>query len=267
MIQTSQESFGLRIWQGEALVMGEAHQHNEIEMNFVTQGFLEYFIAGSQVKLKANHLAFFWAAIPHRLVNLERNTRVIWLTLPLSQFLRWQLPKQFVNTLLYGKILQSSTGTSISDFDAVQRWLHTLKLSADHERVMLLELEARLLRLALELPTQTAQENKHTPGRAAELAAFIAEHYQETISARDIAKAVGLNANYAATLFREGFGLTLTEYLTSHRIAHAQRLLATTEQTVLEISLEAGFVSSSQFYTAFVKACGRTPLAYKKSLR
>ena len=85
--------------------------------------------------------------------------------------------------------------------------------------------------------------------RAAELAAFISGHYLEPLTLTDVAQAVGLNSNYASTLFKRTFGMTVLEYLTQHRLAHAQRLLATTNKVVLEVALEAGFGSSSRFYT------------------
>ncbi|MER3484247.1 MAG: hypothetical protein C4332_14975 [Meiothermus sp.] len=53
--------------------------------------------------------------------------------------------------------------------------------------------------------------------------------------------------------------MMVLEYLTQHRLAHAQRLLATTDQPVLEIAFEAGFGSSSRFYAVFEEKVGSHP--------
>jgi AraC-like DNA-binding protein len=57
----------------------------------------------------------------------------------------------------------------------------------------------------------------------------------------------------------------LISYVTQHRISHAQRLLATTAQTVTEIAFESGFLSISRFNDAFRRACGCSPREYRKS--
>jgi AraC family transcriptional regulator, melibiose operon regulatory protein len=78
---------------------------------------------------------------------------------------------------------------------------------------------------------------------------------------------VHIHPTYAMHLFRETFGVSIIDYLTQHRIAHAQQLLATSDKSVMEIALESGFNSVSRFYTAFNAICGKSPRAYRESLR
>jgi AraC-like DNA-binding protein len=82
-----------------------------------------------------------------------------------------------------------------------------------------------------------------------------------------IGREVGLHPNYAMSLFRRTFGATLLEYLTQLRISHAQRLLATTDDKVLDVALSSGFGSLSRFNDAFVRRCGLSPSAYRRQLR
>jgi transcriptional regulator GlxA family with amidase domain len=56
----------------------------------------------------------------------------------------------------------------------------------------------------------------------------------------------------------------ILDYLTQYRVAHAQRLLVTTDLPVLEIALACGFNSLSRFYAAFKKICGRSPRTYRQ---
>jgi AraC-like DNA-binding protein len=64
-------------------------------------------------------------------------------------------------------------------------------------------------------------------------------------------------------LFKKAFGTTLIDYLTHHRVSHAQRLLATTNEKIVEVAFNSGFNSISRFNEAFRRACGCTPRAYR----
>jgi AraC family transcriptional regulator, melibiose operon regulatory protein len=110
----------------------------------------------------------------------------------------------------------------------------------------------RRLALGLKGTRKPRNTRKTVPsGKAEQIAHFIGEHHLEAITLNEIAASVGLNANYAATIFKQTFSMTILEYLTQHRVAHAQRLLATSNRGVLEVAFESGFGSSSQFYVAF----------------
>lgn len=95
-------------------------------------------------------------------------------------------------------------------------------------------------------------------------AAFIALHYAEPLTVEAMARHVGIHPNYAMTMFKRTFGTTLIHYLTQHRISHAQRLLATTDQKILGIALNSGFGSISRFNAAFLEGSGCSPREYRK---
>jgi AraC-like DNA-binding protein len=75
-----------------------------------------------------------------------------------------------------------------------------------------------------------------------------------------------LHPHYAMTLFRRHTGLTLHQYITLQRVAHAQRLLATTRQPILDIGLESGFSSVSRFYKSFKAETGSSPRRFRLRL-
>jgi AraC-like DNA-binding protein len=66
------------------------------------------------------------------------------------------------------------------------------------------------------------------------------------------------------SLFQKTFGTTLIDYLTHHRISHAERLLATTDEKIVEVAFNSGFSSISRFNEAFRRACGCSPRDYRK---
>src|SRR6202012_4816587 len=91
---------------------------------------------------------------------------------------------------------------------------------------VLLEMEARLLRMALtkaDYPPPSLQKdaspmvNESGFNKAEQMAQMIARRYAEPLTIDMIAATVNLHPNYAMSLFRKAFGMTLIDYLTQHR--------------------------------------------------
>ena len=255
------EHIGLALWSGAVSSMAEPHRHHEIEFNLVLSGSIDYLFAGRELHLEPSQLLIFWAAFPHRLTQTSKNTTMIWLTLPLATWLRFDLPASLTQAILQGIPMTHNHNTDQEQF---KNWLEDQKIpSPEQLRILELEIEARLRRFALsDTPSNQIPSQQKT--KVAQMAAYIANHYLEPLQVAKIAKTVGLNSNYASEIFRATFAMTLLEYLTQQRIAHAQRLLVTTQQSILEIAFGSGFGSASRFYAAFGKACGLSPSAYRK---
>ena len=100
--------------------------------------------------------------------------------------------------------------------------------------------------------------------RAEQMACYIARHYAKPLTAETIGRHVGLHPNYAMGVFQRAFGTTLLKYVNQHRLSHAQRLLVTTDDLVLDIALKSGFGSLSRFNEAFRQSFGCTPREYRR---
>ncbi len=98
-------------------------------------------------------------------------------------------------------------------------------------------------------------------------ACYIARNYQRPLTSQSIAEAIGVHPNDAMTLFHATFGTTTTTFITQHCISHAQRLLVTTDESILNIAQESGFQSLSRFTQAFKAACGSSPRDYRQNNR
>lgn len=259
--------FTCEIWSPE--FMPRPDRHNEIEINFLHSGSLTYLLGGRHTQVKAGRLALFWAAIPHQIVNYEDAEPYYVATLPLAWFLGCGLPQPLAHQALAGEIVTDPAAAS-NDEEQFARWVEDFQ-SRDplRERAAQLEIQARLLRLALALPVKAAAPGPRAVdqelGSADQIACYIAQHYNEPLTADQIAATVNLHPNYAMAVFRKAFGTTITDFLIQHRLSHAQRLLVTTDAPVLEIAADAGFQSLSRFNEAFKKSCGCSPRAYRKA--
>ncbi len=254
--------------------MSRSDRHNEIEINLLEGGRLVYLLGGQKVVVPAGRLAAFWAGIPHQIIEFECLTEYFVLTIPLAWFLQWRLPDRLTQPILHGRmIVEPDRGLLASDRARFQAWSEDLQIgSEERSRASLLEVEARMRRLALTVASDSSGfSGRRSPtvlgkqhlGRAGEMAGFIAQNYTQPLTAETIGQHVGLHPNYAMSLFQRTFGTTLIKYITQHRLSHAQRLLVTTEDLILKIAFSSGFGSLSRFNEAFRQAFGCTPREYR----
>lgn len=256
--------------------MRRPDHHNEVELNLLQSGWVTYLFGGRKIRIDAGRLHVFWAAIPHQIIDYGTETDYFVATIPFAWFLQCKLPEKVLQPLLRGEVLSETTGERAElDAQLFTQWETDLRQSSDEKTaIAMLEMEARLLRLAGGLPNLKAGAAKSRGPRpdlqdgrlnkVEKMACFIAQRYTEPLTVEDIAKAAGLHPNYAMSLFKKAFGTTLIDYLTHHRVSHAQRLLATTDMKVVEVAFDSGFNSISRFNEAFRRACESSPREYRR---
>lgn len=247
--------------------MPRPDRHNEIELNLLTSGSITYLLGGRRTTIEAGTLGIFWAAIPHQIVEVDGNAPYFVVTLALSEFLSAGLDRSLVSRILNGELMINSVYDNTDEM-MFQKWEQDLRSDApDLERAARLEVRARLLRFAHRISDGSPQHTAPELSRADKLACYIARHYYEPLTAESIAEANGVHANYAMNLFRKTFGTTMSSFITQHRISHAQRLLVTTDDAILNVALDSGFQSLSRFNEAFKAGCGYSPRDYRKAHR
>ena len=272
------EPYGFTCQRWTPTRMRRPDRHNEIEINLLESGSLTYVLGGRKVTIPAGRLVAFWAAIPHQIVDAKGSADYYVATIPLAWFLQCKFPEQIVQPVLHGQML-FDPGSDPSDPQRFGLWLKDLGSDPkNRQRPVFLEMEARLLRLALSLQGGKGRGRRQpkislrTSGSGLEegrlskveqMAGYIALHYTDPLAVGDVAEHVDLHPNHAMTLFKRAFGTTLLDYVTQHRISHAQRLLATTGDKILKVALDSGFGSVSRFNAAFKSACGCSPREYR----
>ena len=259
--------------------MNRPDKHAEIELNFFVGGKLTYLLWGERITVEGGKLAVFWASIPHQIVDFEDIESYYVITLPLPWVLDWGLPERIMAQILNGQLLQEIDTSTSYDELLFEQWFRDINQDSTATcEMVLLEIRARLLRLARNLEQHAAFEelpsgcSKRSTGtydfsKIESMAKFIAQNYTSQIRLSDIAQAVNLHPDYAAYVFKKTFGITLNHFVIQHRVQHAQRLLVTSNKKVLEIAFESGFNSLSRFNSSFKLLCRCTPREYRNSHR
>lgn len=247
-------------------LMPRADRHNEIELNYLPKGSISYLFHDRKVVIPSKKLVIFWGLIPHQIIQFESVEPYYVCTIPLAQFLIWNLPASFIDEILKGRVVIEATDQfSMHDEFMIKNWLNDINSNNGFELISL-EMRARLLRLSagmklekdsLLLPTQGL-------GLVEQIAIYIAQNYSRPLNVLEIGKEVGLHPDYANSIFRKVFGYTLHEYIIHERIAHAQRKLVLSDLSITEIAFDCGFNSINRFNAAFYKINACRPREYRK---
>ena len=95
---------------------------------------------------------------------------------------------------------------------------------------------------------------------------FIAGHYTEQLSLRQVAQTVNTSVFYFCKKFHEATGLTFTEFVSRTRIEKGKNLLLNPNLHITEIAYAIGFQSLTQFNRTFKKIMGQSPTDYRGNL-
>lgn len=95
-------------------------------------------------------------------------------------------------------------------------------------------------------------------------AAYIQTNYGKAdLSLDKLAKNVYLSPNYLSGLFRKKMGMTIIQYITDVRIAHAKNLLEDHSLKVYDVAYQSGYKDANYFAKIFRKMVGMSPLEYR----
>ncbi len=92
---------------------------------------------------------------------------------------------------------------------------------------------------------------------------FLQKRYAEPIRVDDAARVCAMSACCFMHLFKEVTGQSFIAYLNRFRVTRAQQLLAATDRSIADISLDTGFCNQSYFGVIFRRVAGMSPLAYR----
>lgn len=96
---------------------------------------------------------------------------------------------------------------------------------------------------------------------------FIQKNYRNKLSLSDIAFSGAVGQSKCCRLFARYFSQSPTEYLNRYRISKSLDLLRSTDLSVTEIALSAGFGSASYYAETFRQHLGKSPREFRNEFR
>jgi AraC-like DNA-binding protein/mannose-6-phosphate isomerase-like protein (cupin superfamily) len=246
------------------------HMHENLELTLITQGQMLYLVDGKWVEVKAGDVIFFGSYIPHA-----------WIPDPST-------PVNVIEITFKGEFLQKFkvTDSPIAHRMAAGHLKH-LYIPAEEEETArrickiaeelstptfgsrfaaALELNLVLLTLLRQMgsfPEQSEPQLSPVVRRAKE---YIAAHLTENPSLGEIAAATYITPHHLSFLFKKQMGIGIADYMNQQKILRTAELLADSRMSILDIALQSGFTSKSNFYRVFKEYYGITPQQMRDAL-
>ncbi len=87
------------------------------------------------------------------------------------------------------------------------------------------------------------------------------------LSTATLAQSQGISAGYLSSVFKKETGVTLTEFIRTRRMEHAQYLLESTSLQIQTVALHCGILDLQYFSKLFRRHTGKTPSEYRSRLK
>lgn len=133
-------------------------------------------------------------------------------------------------------------------------------------RLKLIELLVTVIRdREFKLPIRGEMGKPLSNSHIQDVLLYLEADYMNTITVESILQFCPLSRSHFHALFRKETGKTFIDYLNELRCDKAGEMLVTTGDTVLDISLKAGFNNLSHFCHMFRKVKGMSPTDFRKT--
>lgn len=135
-----------------------------------------------------------------------------------------------------------------------------------------LELEARAILVCAHLLRRHHGFDAVARRRAGGLASWqirsacetMEDNLDKDIGLEDLAKVSGVSATHFSRAFKQSMGMAPFSWLSQRRLERAKQLLSDPRLPLADIALAVGFAAQPQFTTAFRRATGLTPGAWRR---
>lgn len=118
--------------------------------------------------------------------------------------------------------------------------------------------------LTLSLCAELLRVPPSTPAWVPRVRDFLHAHYAERLALADVAAVAGVHPVHLSRDFPRRFGATLGDYVRALRVDEAARALASTDRSIADVALEAGFASQAHFTRHFKARLGVTPAKWRQ---
>lgn len=279
--------------------MPHLHTHRHVEVLLPVGCELSYLTQLGPSTAPSGHICVLWGQTPHRVITVTHDAHrtetqhnnaqydisgqdllghdisgqdgeILIANLPLSELLSWSMPEIFMAQLFTGRLIIGNQADE-ANIPCFERW-HADFTSGNSGLISLAlrELQLCLLRQSLHgwrhddhQQASLPKSSKRQVYRVQAMLRFLAENFRQPTTVADVADRAGISKGHASALFQSQMNISIIGYLTELRLYHAQSALANSDEKIVNIALDAGFGSMSQFYEIFQRTTGLTPQKWR----
>ncbi|WP_342439654.1 AraC family transcriptional regulator [Paenibacillus sp. FSL L8-0436] len=246
-----------------------AHWHNDLEIIYVLEGSIRMGINSETRVLLAGDLAVCSSGDIHYYDSKDNKSKLIFVIFNPSLIgfpAGWPLNMRLISPFRENRPATPEDEVINSRLSAIMQELlqeHVQKLP-HHEQLMiglLHELCALILRnMPLDIVNPHKDKRRITNMKIMqEVLEYLDVNYMHPITLADAARHANMSLFYFSRFFKSISGMSYIAYLNSIRVNQAERLLLSTDKSILDIALECGFSNIRTFNRVFKQVKLRTP--------
>ncbi len=226
----------------------DLHLHNSFEIFYVMDGYVIVTIEGCDYRVGKGQAIMI---LPNRIHSYRT---------PEKSRSRVHIFANNYISSFYHKVKDKMPLNPVFELDiSVLDELHAM----DGDKYLLKSIYYRIAH-TLNKGTEFVERKNKSADNYVRILTYISEHYQEPITAIDVAKELGYDHRYVTSLIKKGLKSTFRTLLNEYRISHAQHLLTTENKSVSQIAYECGYESLCSFNRNFKEITGTTPKEYRQ---
>ena len=243
------------------------HYHDELEFIIVYEGCFAVTVFGEEYFAEGGDVVFVGSGVPHSTRNAAPS-RTGLIQFRENDFLNSQITSIIKYSVKFNNLSESKVRIikNAELFSALDRLLIESDEKKDAFEIFVRAEAYRILgilyREGVLLDTERFFRSKEIQKILPALE-YINKNYSESIELERVSAHLGFDVSYFCRIFKRATGATFTEYLNFVRICKAEKLLSTTDKSVLEISEAVGFSSMSYFNRVFKKIRNISPGSYR----
>lgn len=224
-----------------------SHKIEYYELTFVLKGTMTYYSNGKKIVLKKDDAVFLK---PGTIRSRERSDGHV-------HYISFNfLLKPDVN-LYFDEWLKNVVNDDMKKLVSVFHFKHIT--DKFHAREKCLNILNYILYEIIDF-TKIKSSNEYV----AKIFNYVAEHLNEKISLKDIAKFIHLSKEYTAYIFKRETGTTISAYINEQKVLLSKKLILKENMTLNEISTHLNFANYDYFSKTFKRYTGISPSEYKK---
>ena len=275
-------SFPISFFYNELVLLpnneGPIHWHPEFEIATAECGTLDFQVGQEHIILEAGDSIFVNGNILHGIKQLSEGTpdpmpNIVFSGTILSPetsaiYQKYIKPIACCDSLSY-IVFRKGNGEHKLINELIKDIYHNLqKQENGYEMVVQRKLSCILEYIFFHLDSfpklESTRMQMNTQVRIQKMLSYIYEHYKETITLEDIAKAADISRSEAGRCFKRYMNCSPMDTLIQYRLQVSHRLLSDTTLSLEEISDLCGFHSANYFSRKFRKEYGYAPSQYRR---
>ncbi|MBQ9806726.1 MAG: helix-turn-helix domain-containing protein [Clostridia bacterium] len=245
--------------------MQQAHFHAKHELYYLEKGKTKYFIGNEIFLLEAGDMIFVPKNTFHKTDNSEESgvERILF---TFDDASLGENAQKHLRPLYEQKLIRMPSDRQY-EVQTLFRQLATeeRKKEPDYQEMQKLYFRQLLILISRYVQNRSGCDLDPTLDLVQRIAKYISENVAEDLSLVSLSQKYALSACYLSRIFGEVTGIGLNEYINISRVTAAEKLLQTTDKSIIEVALACGYNDSNYFAAVFKRIKGITPKKYALS--